>query len=581
MSSFNYLAISLKNLNIVVTTYAIVAVVFIIVVLIVVKKRKLKNFKKELTRLDKEKNEIESAPILSELNKVETIIKNDKMEEKYKSWQEKFEQVKTHQISKITDMIIDLDIFLDRKDYKSYNEKLAKVEIELYKARGTTNKILEEINEVNLSEEKYRKIITKLKSKYRELEKEFEENIDHYEEIAETIELRFENIEKRFQDFEEYMENNDYSEVFHIVKAIDTLIDHIGIVVKEVPDLVLLANKLIPKKIEQITEIYEDMKSKDYPLEYLNVDYNIEEALKNVNKIIDRIKVLNLEDCMFELRTLLEYSETLFNEFESEKKNRKVYEESNEAFSKKLEGINYIVDNVYNQLDDIKGMYDLKDQDIKEIDNIRERLNAIKKQYKDMLKEIKKKQCPYSKALIVIEELSTTLKELEENLDTSLKSLGNMHDDEERAREQLDEIQELLKQSKVRIRSYKLPIISNNYFTELSEANEAIIEIIKELEKKPISIKVLNTRVDTARDLVLKLYTTTNDMIKTAKLAESSIVYGNRYRNEDINIETGLNNAEQLFFKGNYKKALEVAVGTIERIDPEINVKINSSLDKS
>ena len=36
---------------------------------------------------------------------------------------------------------------------------------------------------------------------------------------------------------------------------------------------------------------------------------------------------------------------------------------------------------------------------------------------------------------------------------------------------------------------------------------QTILEIIKELDKKPITINVLNTRVDTARDLVLKIYT--------------------------------------------------------------------------
>ena len=80
------------------------------------------------------------------------------------------------------------------------------------------------------------------------------------------------------------------------------------------------------------------------------------------------------------------------------------------------------------------------------------------------------------------------------------------------------------------MRCYKLPVITDDYFVQLSEANEAIIEVVNELQKKPIVIKTLNTRVDTARDLVLKLYNTTNELVKTALLAVMSIVYGNRYR---------------------------------------------------
>ena len=123
----------------IIATYIIVAVLLVVIVLIVSKKRRDKNLQTTIEELDREKNIIESTPILLELAKVETIIKNDKMEEKYKQWQERFENIKANQIAHITDMIIDLDIFLDNKDYKGYQKKLADVEIEIYKARTMMN----------------------------------------------------------------------------------------------------------------------------------------------------------------------------------------------------------------------------------------------------------------------------------------------------------------------------------------------------------------------------------------------------------------------------------------------------------
>ncbi|MBO5375838.1 MAG: septation ring formation regulator EzrA [Bacilli bacterium] len=564
----------MDNLTLVITSYIIIAIVLIFVVLGLIKKNRLKRLKEELEVLDREKNEIESAPIVSELAKLETIVKNDKIEEKYKEWFNAFEDIKNKTIPEINDMIIDLDIYIDKKQYREYAIHVAKTELAIYKAKTATDSLLDEIREINLSEEKYRKLITKLKTKYRELLSSFEDSKSDYENIANVIELQFENIEKRFQDFEDYMEVNDYQEVFHIVKGIDIMIDHMEIVIEEVPDLVLLANRLIPKKIEQITEIYDDMKSKKYPLKHLKIEYNVEESLKNVNQIIDRIKVLNLENCMFELKTMLEYLDSLFNEFELEKNAKKEFEEAKEIFDKRFSKISVVVNDVYLQLDDIKNMYDLTDNDVQTIDLVNTKLKDLENIYKESLKGLSKKKTPYSLIALSVQNNLVTLKDIEDELDVALKNLGNMYEDEVRAREQLDEIQELLKQSKAKIRSYKLPIISNNYFVELQEANEAILEIIKELEKKPIAIKILNTRVDTARDLVLKLFNTTNDMIKTAKLAEYSIVYGNRYRSQNINIDSGLNQAQMLFYKGNYKKSLDVTIATIERIDEDIRKKV-------
>lgn len=560
-------------------TVILLLIITLIVIIVLSKRKRSKRLKNLIEQLDREKNIIETAPIPSELSKLETIIKNDKIEEKYNNWMERFDLIRTENIDKINDMIIDLDITGGMK-YNQYIKKIAQVEIELAKAKELTDTLLDEIKEITLSEEKYRSIITKLKTRYRELSNSFDTHKKEYGDIAEIIELQFENIEKRFQDFESAMEKNEYNEVVHIVKAIDSMIDHMGIVITEVPDLVLLTTKLIPKRIEQINTTYDEMTGRDYPLEYLQIPYNIEQTNKNVSNIIDRIKVLNLEDCMFELKTMLEYLDSLFIDFENEKLARKKFEEDVPLFERKLEKINKMVSDIYNQLDEIKSLYDLKDEDVTIIDEVNTSLIDINKAYKKEIKNLKKRTIPYTQVVKDIEVFSNRLKSVDEELDVALKSLGNMYEDEQRAREQLDEIQELLKQSKIKIRAFKLPIVTNDYFVQLSEANDAILEIIKELERKPIVIKTLNTRVDTARDLVLKLYNTTNETTKLARMSEMSIVYGNRFRSSYDNIDQGLNQAEILFYKGNYRRSLEVSIRVIEAVEPNFGKKLDNFYKK-
>ena len=301
-------------------------IVIIVVTLFFIKKRK-NLLKVRIEEMDRDKNMLESAPIPSELAKLETIIKNEKIGEKYKEWQERFELIKSDNLNKINDMVIDLDFDGEKRKYKDSLKKVAQIEIEIAKAKTLIETLLDEIKEITLSEEKYRSIIIKLKTRYRELCNSFEIHKREYDEISEIIELQFENIEKRFNDFEKAMESNEYNEVVHIVKAIDSMVDHMGIVIAEVPDLVLLTNKLIPKRVEQINQIYTDMLNRDFPLDYLQIPYNMEETTKRVSNIIDRIKVLNLEECMFELKTMLEYLDSLFNDFENEKNSRKEFEE--------------------------------------------------------------------------------------------------------------------------------------------------------------------------------------------------------------------------------------------------------------
>lgn len=559
-----------------IVSFIIFGIIAFIVLFVLIKRKRVNNLRSEVQELERQRNLIVSTPIMAELAKIEVILKNEKLENKYDEWKERYEVIKTKRFSKITDMLLEIDTKIDLKEYKEARVLIQNLDMEIYKIRVSTDNLLDEIREITMSEEKNRALITKLKARFRDLERTLNVNQKAYGDTYKYIELQLENIEKRFQDFEVVMENNEYSEVVSLVKVIDEMIAHIGVVVEEMPDLLLLTEKIIPARIKEVTDVYHKMLSKNYSLDYLQVPYNIEQIEKKISEIVDRIKILNLEDSMFELKTFLDYLDNLLNDFEVEKRSKKLFDEIAREFKNKITKVNKIVTDIYNQLDDIKNMYNLSSDDLADLENVNKALFDTNNKYNSIIGALKNKTEPYSILKEQISDLSSGFESLENDLNICLKSLGSMHDDEVRAREQLDEITELLKKCRCKIRMFPLPIISNNYFVELSEANEAIYEIVKELEKTPITIKTLNIRVDTARDLSLKLYNTTNEMIKTAKLSEMTIVYGNRYKPLDVDIEKGLEVATQLFFKGNYKKSLETAIAAINIVEPDIYNKMLS-----
>ena len=558
----------------------VIALVIVVVILVLIRRSEAKYYKEQLKNLEIERNKIASTPVLLELSKVEPIIKNDKMEERYNNWQDKFTNIKEKRLSVIDDMLIDLDVFLEKKDYKNYGFRVAKTELEIYKVRQAANHLLDEIKDITLSEEKYRSIVIKLKTKYRELNKKFNDNKDSFEEYADDVSMQLENIEAKFLDFERVMEKNQYNEVIHIVRALDTMVSHMSIIIEELPNVILMAKHVLPSRINEVKANYDELVNDGYSIDYLNLDYNIEEANKNINNILDKARILNIENSMFDLKTMLSYYDSLFVDFEKERLSRKVYEDELAGFDKRINRINTQVNSVVDSLEMIENTYNLTDEDRNTIEEANKSLVVINDDYNKLLKKDESKAMPYSMLNEELDALSNRLTRMDETFTKTLKSLGNMYDDEERAREQLKEIEEFMKQAKKTIHSYKLPVITDTYFIQLDEANDAIREIVNELRKKPIEISILNTRVDTARDLVLKLYNTTNEMIKTARMAEISIVYGNRYRSHFKEIDRGLEKAEDSFYKGNYKSSLDISIKSIQLVDKDIYQKLLKVYDK-
>ena len=558
-------------------TVFIVCIIAIVLVLNIIQASKRKRIKKELEELEIEKNKLDSSPIIPELAKVESFLNNEKLEVMYNEWTERLKQIRDEEIPKLTDMILECEFSLSQGDYRTTIYKIAKLEMEIYKLRTKSDFLLGEIKEITTSEERSRKIITAFKIRYRRLFQYFQENknLFSYNGLDVVVKNQFDLIAKRFEDFETIMDKNEYTEVNKIIKVIEDLLKHMKVVCDETPSIILLATNVIPKKIKEIEDTYNHMVKAAYPLDYLNVEYNVSEANKKIEDILERLKTLNLEDSLFELKVLLDYFESLFNDFEKEKLARFNYNDVNTNFKNKISKLNALVNDIFAQINDIKTIYNLKDEEIDNLKNLKAELKELNDNYKVLSEHTENNNAfAYSKLLKELENLTLKLNDLDDKLNNSLEIIGTMKDDEVRARQQLEEIKSILKEAKLKIRDYNLPVIPNSYYVELKEASLAIREIVKELDKKPITINVLNTRVDTARDLVLKIYTKTKEMIKLARFSELAIIYGNRYRSSYEGLNERLNLSEQLFFKGNYKKSLELTINVLNRIEPGIYEKL-------
>ena len=544
--------------------------IFIIVILVVLQNKRKNKYKKTIEELDYEKNKLIGVPILSELSKVRELVKTDNLKQKLTEWDEEFKDLKENKIDMLTDLITEADFLIERKDYKNALKKIAYIEISLESLKKKTENLLEQVKVITNSEERNRSIITKLKVIHRELESKFERTEKDYGPLCDNIKEELTKIDKKFRVFESYMDKNDYVSVEKIVVDLEENINSLKSYLELTPSLVLIATIMIPNKIEETKTLYFRMQRDGYPLDYLNIEYNIKEINKKTNDIIEKLKVFEVENSEIELKTMLDYFNTIFSSFDKEKESKDIFRENIKKLKKKLEAVNKVVYDIYIQMDDIKNTYDLSDAEISKFNIINKSLEKINEDYKVLFEHGKGRTFAYSKLVEELDGLNNRLTRLQDDLDYRLKSITSMKDDEYRAKEQLNMIEQLLLQAKAKLKDYKIPVIPNSYFIELKEAGEAIREIIKELDKKPIVIKILNIRVDTARDLVFKIYNKTNDIVKSVILCEKLIVYGNRYRSTYPKIDESLTESTELFRKGKYKQSMDLSLKAISEVDDTV-----------
>ena len=570
----------MDKVTIIITGIFIFCIILLYILTIIIKNKKKKEILFNVDRLTTEKNLIISSSLITELSKANKLINNKKIASEVEEWKKRFDDIEKNDMPKLTDKLIEVENYILEKNYAEAHRSLNKAEKSIFYVKAKSIKLLNEIKELTESEERNREAITKLKSIYREVVFKYNKNKNDYMDVSSRIELQFENIDKLFSAFEVAVQNSEYDELGKIVKALDDMIHNISIVIEEAPTIAIMATMVLPKKMKDIKSLATKMTREGYNLEYLNIDYNIEETNKKIAEIMDRLYVLNLQDSIFDLKTLLDYYETLYSDFDAEKRGKKEYERGLINISERISKVSSIIRNLYSEIDNIKDTYDLSDDEIKVIDEINKDLIAVKDSFKLVKDRTLIKVMPYSKLSSEIEMVAVNLSKVEDKLESTLKNLGSLKEDEARARDQLSEIKAIINNSKYKIKDYNLPVIPDKFYIELKEAHDAIKEIVKEIDKKPISIKTLNLRVDTARDLSLKLYQTADSLVNTAAMAEMAIVYGNRYRSSNTEVEMGLISASKSFYKGDYKNSLEIVLNTLNIVEPGIHKKLLSKMEK-
>ena len=79
----------MNSVFLILITVYLSAIILIVLVLNILQSRKNKKIKNILNHLEVEKNVIDSTPIMPELSKIESFLKNDKLEQMYHEWKDR------------------------------------------------------------------------------------------------------------------------------------------------------------------------------------------------------------------------------------------------------------------------------------------------------------------------------------------------------------------------------------------------------------------------------------------------------------------------------------------------------------
>lgn len=565
-------------------TFIILGVVLVVIVTIVIilksRKNKYKRYTATITELDRDKVRVIHTPIDHELAKLNKVIKNVDLLVLLGEWHSRWDELKKVRVREITNAILSVEDNVERGRFKGVEADLDKCKELIEKLRSDAKKLYDEIYAVSKLEDTIRDKFTKLKIKFRKVKKLFLDNEPVLIYMKAELDQKVEDITDHIAQLEHVISVNEYEQAEKMIEDITKEIEAFELLIENLPDLLIVVKQFIPRKIVDLENNYDNYKKKEVPLKHLRFEDSIREVREMSEEILNKMKKLTFSDIEAQISGIIEFCDGVKTIVDNEVNNYYVFRDNYEDLSQTVEDITLYTQNLKDEIEKVKVLYEISDFDESDYLKFETEIIAINNRFQN-LKIIPREGDFYydlnESVVAILEDAKATIDNVKDGTDRVL----SLRADEQRAREQIVEIQYLVDTSKEIMRNANIPVVPGEFRTYVADAKDGIKYIIDELEKTPICVDTLNKRVDTSLELAYKLYNNTKRIIKEAMLAESAMLYGNRYRSSFENVDREISKAEKLYFDGKYHNCLNTTVNILEKTEPGIYEQIKAYFEKA
>lgn len=555
----------------------LLAVLFIVLYLTVISKKRIKKQIKEVERKYSYLDALLIGQDSQYIHRLEIISHSNLLYvDKHEMFQKRFKEIYDNDDKYAEELIRQLHSLVNNKQYRNIKNVISE-------ARKAVNILEESVNSLNDDlyslirlEEDSRQTILKLKEDYRLVKQIYYTNANDLELVSASVLKVFGKLDSIFQQYEDHIEKAEYDEAKNLIPTINRVIDALHKIFDELPNLCSLVMQVVPQKIEELNNQYLLLVKQNLPLYHLSILESVNSFKKEINQIKDGIVDLKIIGLSARCQEIIKEIDVLEVALAKEVEDKKIFLESKDVIYSKVKALNDHFLSIIGILPEIRKIYvveEAQEERIKALKDNIDKLWATKRSLDGFLNSATKQ--PYS----VLREKLNNLSNDYESANTALKEfkayLDSLKSSCEEAFSMVSIYYYRTKQVEHTLRLIALPDITSSYDETIQHVYQLLCDIDGVLKSKPIDVSKINVLVEELKGVANKLFDEVEEKYRDSSLAESAIVYANRDRNHQNDVNQQLSVLEQNFFQGEFEKVYEDANSIYRRAHVEDNQRGN------
>ncbi len=492
--------------------------------------------------------------------------------EKYNEFSRRFKIIFDSDDKFALQMIKQLKTLIQNGQFKNIKTVISDTKKAIDIFEENVNALDRELYEIIKPEEESRNSILRLKENFRRVKQNFYSASNSLELVTSSFTTVFDKLDASFAKFETHLDGGEYEEANALIPVINNVILAIEKALEELPNLCILVSSIIPEKIRDLQNEYNNIERKGIPLFNLSYNQKISKwntTLEKAKQCLIGLKISGVQEMLDGIQAEIANMHKLLSEEIEDKSDFDLRVDELYKSSIALEK-RYV--KLCSILKDVRSIFVINESKEKEIEILNESINRLgnTKRTLDNYIHSASKQ-PYSLLNNKLDELKKDYETAETQLTDFQNYLDSLKTSSEEAYTLVFVYYYRCKQIEATLREVAVMSFSNRYVDQINNCYNLLNDLDKMLKVKPINVDQINQLVEDLKNTANVFFDDVENRLREQQLAESAIVYGNRDRHHQKDAHNKYLSLEKVFFEGDFSKVYHEANDLYRRMHAEEN----------
>jgi len=523
--------------------------------------------------------EVKSLPLQDTLVKVKDYNLHGEALTLYKKWQSDWQDALNSSLTEAGKELDSASEDIDRFRFSDGREKARSVKEHLDGVEKQYQALTSEIGQLLDSNEAGERSFNESEKLYREAKRDVLANGHKFGDSQPSLEKLIETYEPELQEYGQLVNAGNYvtankhiSDVHEELSILKENMDEIPLLIKDV-------QKELPQQFQEIRFGCRDLKAEGYDLEHIKVEGKLSTLKGKLNLVEPLITRLELDEARAILDDINTQLDDMLELVEHEVRSKTKVDHEQHIITDDLfhaKDLNYTLRAEINY---VKEQFHINESDIHKVQKFEHEIENLIDVYDEITTEMRKTTARYSEVLDNLEYIKGNIGAINDEQKQIQEYLITLREDEAEARENALLVQDRKEDIYRELMGSNMSSVPEKFLVMKNELDIDVKEIHKYFERRPLNVQYIKDKVNHTVLLLNKFDQEAYEILQEARLTELMIQYGNRYRRDDHDFNTMLNEAERLFKENRYKRALEIAKNGLEKVEPGAAARIEKEFD--